>query len=411
MSHRSANATIKGYFYQFDHTIVQILGAPAPDATITVEGVEDVDVATAGENSLIQCKYYESTEYNHSVIKDAVIQMLRHYSKNSLDLKQRTKYRIYGHFKSGQDKLSHPIDLSFLKKHFLTFTENKKRHEVHTELSLSDSDLSQFLDRLTIDLFGKSYENQQKQVEALLESNICEANGTDVKEFYYPLAIHVIQGLSVELKDENRTVRKDDFLKKISKKDVIFSSWLELKFGLEYYAKSVRKKYFYSASTKLAPAARIFVFSLGVSLDMTKFTSLLIELGRRYSHKEHRRTPSQDRFCPYVFIPDATCEEIIELKTRLTGAGVKILDGYPFCGAEFSPALLATLPSKDNPYTIKFIPSAKGLLELTSEIKNTPVEVFEFYRHSPSAGINMPRTIPHNIIRAESIDLIKEMTI
>jgi hypothetical protein len=64
MSNRSADSTIKGYFYQFDFTILQILNASDNDE-ITVEGIEDVDISNINETIAIQCKYYESTEYNH----------------------------------------------------------------------------------------------------------------------------------------------------------------------------------------------------------------------------------------------------------------------------------------------------------------------------------------------------------
>lgn len=133
MTNRSANATIKGYFYQFDHTVVQILSASSMTAQFTVEGIEDVDIATGGESFLIQCKYYEGTDYNHSVIKDAVIQMIRHFKANS---GQPFRYRIYGHYSGGQDKLPAGFDIDFLKKHFLTYTHKGSTYEVHNELSL-----------------------------------------------------------------------------------------------------------------------------------------------------------------------------------------------------------------------------------------------------------------------------------
>ncbi|MBV7539394.1 hypothetical protein KW842_26840 [Duganella sp. sic0402] len=101
MTNRSANATIKGYFYQFDHTVVQVLSAPSPASVVTVEGIEDVDLAAGGESVLTQCKYYEGTEYNHSAIKDAVIHMLRHFKESGGLAGPPFRYRIYGHYSGG----------------------------------------------------------------------------------------------------------------------------------------------------------------------------------------------------------------------------------------------------------------------------------------------------------------------
>ena len=47
MTNRSATATIKGYFYQFDQTIVSLLEA-TKHGSITVEGVEDIDLDDGG---------------------------------------------------------------------------------------------------------------------------------------------------------------------------------------------------------------------------------------------------------------------------------------------------------------------------------------------------------------------------
>ena len=177
MSSRSDDATIKGYFYQFDRTIVQLLLAPALNTSITIEGIENVDVRAACEESLIQCKYYEGTEYNHSVIKDAVVQMLGHFHQNFYVNRARTKYSIYGHFKDGQDKFPTAVDLPFLKKHLLSFTEKKVLHEVHTELALSDAvELPPFHGHLIVKS-RRSPAQSQPQFQTAIAGAVAPANG------------------------------------------------------------------------------------------------------------------------------------------------------------------------------------------------------------------------------------------
>lgn len=70
MKDRSAVSTLKGYFYQFDFTILQLLKLERMTDKIMVEGIEDVDVSSADSKIAIQCKYYEGTEYNHSEISE-----------------------------------------------------------------------------------------------------------------------------------------------------------------------------------------------------------------------------------------------------------------------------------------------------------------------------------------------------
>ncbi len=116
MSNREAIDTITGYFYQFDKTILELLRQDDNDNSICIEGIEDIDIESADETSAIQCKYYAKTDYNHSVIKKPIILMLQHYAeKKPSDI----KYHIYGHYKSGQDKLE-KITIESLKSNFLT---------------------------------------------------------------------------------------------------------------------------------------------------------------------------------------------------------------------------------------------------------------------------------------------------
>ena len=44
MAKREAVSTIRGYFYQFDYTILKVLELEHDDDTICIEGIEDVDI-------------------------------------------------------------------------------------------------------------------------------------------------------------------------------------------------------------------------------------------------------------------------------------------------------------------------------------------------------------------------------
>ena len=65
---RDAIDTITGYYYQFDYYILQLLDLAGENDTVTIEDIEDVDILKENELTAIQCKYYDKTEYNHSII-------------------------------------------------------------------------------------------------------------------------------------------------------------------------------------------------------------------------------------------------------------------------------------------------------------------------------------------------------
>ena len=407
-ANRSANATIKGYFYQFDHTIVQLLSSTSDAAKVDIEGIEDIDLSQTDETAFIQCKYYEGTEYNHSVIKEAVIAMLRHFHGNGCKATTNHKYRVYGHFKSGQDKLADSIALDFLKSKFLTYISDGTLHEVHVELSVTDAQLTVFLHRLVVNIRGDSYSDQQHKIETLFVAKIPGCNSDDVEAFYYPIAINTIQKLAVRQNIAERRISRRDFMLAVNKKDAIFSSWLTRKFGEDHYTRAVKRRYFSPGGTRMPKIARFFVLDLSTDSDMTTVKALLQTIGTKFSHREHKRTPADDRFCPYVLLSGISDGQLIEVKQALLNSGIAIADGYAFNGANFSPARLAAAPTKDHLYKLKFVPSVDQIDNVIAAISGMAVEVFEFHRHATTPSLKLNSTVPHHRILAETLAIIME---
>src|SRR3546814_1207368 len=102
--------------------------------SVTVEGIEDIDLNDGSASAFVQCKYYEGTEYNHSAIKQAVIHMLRHFHAAGCLSDQVFKYRLYGHYKRGQHKLELPITEAFLIYNFLTYSPAYQKQKINDEL-------------------------------------------------------------------------------------------------------------------------------------------------------------------------------------------------------------------------------------------------------------------------------------
>lgn len=408
MKDRSATATIKGYFYQFDQTIVRLLEASA-NASVTVEGIEDVDLVDGNDSAFVQCKYYEGTEYNHSVIKDAVILMLRHFHAAGCPSNQVFKYRLYGHYKSGQNKLVLPLTEAFLKDDFLTYKCKSVEHKVHEELSITPAQLISFLALLDIDVNAPSYEEQQKKIVQLLVSEISGCTDADAEIFYYPNAINVIQNLAIEAEEEKRKITRVGFIKATNRKEMIFNNWLQQKFGADYYAKMTRKKFFKFATPKMPKASRIFVIDMQGEYEIHKAAGMLKKLGDFFSHKEHARTPPDDRFCPYVLLRGLDSNELIELKANLWKQGIRFYDGYPFHGADFSETLLAADPTKENLWRVKFIPSEDKLASTISAISGSVIEIYDLYKTAPLDDALVPKGSSHHPIKSSSSYFIQEV--
>ena len=408
MKDRSAIATIKGYFYQFDQTIVSLLEA-SPHGSVTVEGVEDIDLDDPGESAFVQCKYYEGTEYNHSVIKDAVVHMLRHFHAAGCSRDQMFRYRLHGYYQSGQHKLTLPLTGDFVKEHFLTFTKEKKVHKVHEELVLTDEQLADFLALLDINVSAPSYDAQKETLIKLMVREISGCNSDDARIFFYPMAINVVQGLAIEADVAQRKVTQAQFLKAINRKEVVFNAWLRDYMGREYFARMVRRKYFSHRTTKLPQASRFFVIEMGEEFEVAKASRMLAGLGRKFSHTEHMRTPATDRFCPYVLLRGLTPEQLVELKESLWRQGVAFIDGYPFHGSAFSPEMLAERPTKERLWTLKFVPDEHELAPTMAACKGSLVEVYDFHQGSPLDSALLPKGTGLHSIKSDSAYLLQEV--
>ena len=82
MASRAANATIKGYYYQFDTTILKILELKNDNDFVTVEGIEDIDIHTANDVTAVQCKYLSKPKLINSVIREPIMLMIDNFIKN-----------------------------------------------------------------------------------------------------------------------------------------------------------------------------------------------------------------------------------------------------------------------------------------------------------------------------------------
>ncbi len=409
MTNRSANATIKGYFYQFDHTIVKLLEATSPQTSVVVEGIEDIDLNDGNESIFVQCKYYEGSEYNHSLIKDAVIQMLRHFRAAGCPNDSIFKYRLYGHYKDGQTKLPADFDIAFLKKNYLTYEHKKITNKVHEELGVSDAQLACFRSLLEIDLKAPSYEDQQKKIIKLLVAQIPGCKVDDAEVFYYPNAINVIQALAIRADANDREITKEKFVSEVNRKEIVFNLWLRQKFGDDYYAKSIKRRYFKFSSTKVPKASRIFVIDMTDEFELSKAVTLLAKIGNSFSHVEHKRTPQQDRFCPYILLRGIEQQDLVSLKGSLFMQGIKFVDGYPFHGSAFSPAHLTAAPTNENLIRLKFIPVSEQLTPVVSAITGSVIELFDFFKTTPLETTYAPQGVSHHKIKVDSTYFISEV--
>jgi hypothetical protein len=403
MTDRSAVDIIRGYFYQFDLSILTLLRLANPDDAIAVECVEDVDIRTANDETAVQCKYYAGTEYNHSVIAPAIRYMLSHFKEVQAGLKSRVAYVLRGHYSGGQHKLATHFDIEFLKQHFLTYTSKKVEHRHHVKLGLNDKDLTDFLSLLTVDVNAASFEDQFSQLVRELQSAFACTPFT-AEYFYYNNALALMRGLATQRDERDRTVTKKAFLEKADTSSVLFNEWFVGKRGKKAHLAALRKAYF--SELNLSPFERFFLVEVDARTHVrTDLKSVLQTLARKWSKTTKRHGNAS--FCPYVYVHGLPANELVALKKELAAEEFAFIDGYDFHGADFSPRSIARTATHFNGIQLKVLNSMTDLAATLDAIAKTR-HVYQFHLGSTYFDHDNP-AVMHVKIQVEKLTDIKEI--
>jgi len=397
---REATSTIKGYFYQFDLTILELLKLTHQNSTVTIEGAEDIDLNDV-TTTAIQCKYYESTEYNHSVIAKPIRLMLKDFSDRITSGKPKINYKLYGYYKKGQGKLTLPLTTQSLIKNFLTYSIKKLKKEEHKILSLSASQLQAFISSLTIDINADEFSMQLKKVLREIKKEF-NCNDFEAEHLYYANSIVKIKELSILKSITKRTVKRKDFLKSIDNKDVLHKNWFTQIKERDKHLRAIKKEYFTSLNT--SPYERFFIIEKSnkdTIQDLLEITKLIV---KKYS-KLRKKEPNP--FCPSIHFKGLTKAETKSIMKTLFKSDYIILDGYPFKDASLNTEQLSICPNYYNQIKLKFLHSINDFKKYKSKITKT-IEIYQFYVRKPFYK-EVDKTIKHIQIQIDKTSTIKQI--
>lgn len=409
MADRTAIDSIRGYFYQFDYSIISILKLSDDTESVLIEGVEDIDITTASETTAIQCKYQEKTEYNHSLIAEPIRLMLSHFKEVKLGNKSKIKYKLRGHYKSGQSKLDLPLNIQFLKDNYLTYSRTEKngninakiKHFHHIELSLSDADLIEFINQLDIDINAIEFEKQYKEIISLLKTTF---NCSDFSsEFYfYNSALRAITDISKDSNQANRNISKAEFLIRVNNSKILFNEWyIQLKGEKAHYS-NLRKEYF--SNVNILHKERFFLFEIATkSYSRSDIKTLLNLIIKNYTKIINQPNP----FCPYIYIHGIDNSELVELKKDLTEDEIIIEDGFEYEGAEFNVKSVIKKPTLSYQIKLKFLNKLEYLKE-TISITGRRSEIYQFYLNDIYFDYNS-NSIKEVKIQVDNLNKIKNI--
>jgi hypothetical protein len=314
---RQANSTIKGYLYQFNKSILEILSAD-DEASIILEGViEDIDIKLPNATSTIQCKYHEDFKFTMSSVAAPILEMICHYNE-CVALGKSTQYVLYAHFGENIEK----IDTAAFENHISTTTSKELQlsyfHKIYTisDVSIlelankskkSEGDKEKILKYYSLNRYSLKFCFEwskfwdcfkyvpAEEFEELKEKVIGKlGEQTDRKtaeDLYYPNAFSMVANISAKPEISERTIDKKTFLEELkSKESVLITKWMLI--GLDKKKILQAKKQHLSNLFSLNTAIRAFVFSAQFhSSNEDKIIPFIQEYIAKYYKKKTLQRP------------------------------------------------------------------------------------------------------------------------
>ena len=320
MSSRSAEATIKGYYYQFDTSILKLLELNSTTDEIVVEGIEDVDIHTATESTAVQCKYLSKPKFTNSSLREPIILMLDHCR---IDTGKPINYILYAHFEEeigGTEKI---IDLSTLKE-VLTYKEKKIQKCYYTDNTITDTQLNAFLARFKL-VFGKKFEDQQSEVVKKLKVHFnCTEFQADT--FYYNNALRKIIDTSI-IGDMNlRRLSKGQFITSIDTGQKVFNEWYIRIRSKKAYLQEVAKVVKTTQSNRPSRSKQIIIGADVLNGDNSELT--LTSFIENLIHKYYNTGASLRDAKPITLILELNDADQTKLKEDLIKNEIPFNDGH-----------------------------------------------------------------------------------
>lgn len=346
---------IKGFVYQFDKSIIEILNNP--NKQVAVEQDQDINY----EDYIVQVKYYE-TAYDKSQIK----QKLKATTLSLMDefIKDESKsYCLYAYFNGQNEKVWKP-DLTELND---LLGKNKDDYK--------DDFKTRFLAKYVI-VYATDFKSQFKNTIEMIQKYFSKCD-EELACLYHAIIVQHLLNLVISNADKKLRVCKfDDLVRIIDRnKTMVFSNAYAEFLGKEKYFRFLRKRYF--TALNIQPYDRIFIVEVSSDNKLHEIKDVILTIINKWSKFTSRTT---NPYAPYIFLKG--CEEsvLISLKKELINEGYVFKDGYDYHGAEFNVKTLTTPTDSNNKISIRFINDEKFIPIIIDSISNTK-EIYQFYKN------------------------------
>lgn len=356
---RAANASLKGYLYQFDRTILAILKSHA-DTTVIIEGIEDIDILEPAATTSEQVKYWSSKSYGSPrALRKPVESLLKARASGAPGIP-----RIYVHFGANRAAAAPPVPTGLTSEEIRTCI-NYRGNPIQIKdssgniITIDDDTINQLSRQLEI-VEGPSFDSQKEQVIEALTVEL-KLSTTDVTDLAYPLALTCVHQIAVKKSAEERQLSRADFIERINKREILYTRWHKQVMEESKYVSAALKRF---KDDKTLDRMKSVAFVTHPQMDPEKIADIAVNFANAFNSTSPR---TLDSHVPRTLIIEGSASHATTVKKRLAGLGILFNDGYE--GYSFNPNIFYAgqiiVPSATNKSVVK--KSSYSVRVVTSE--------------------------------------------
>jgi len=356
---------IKGFAYQIDKAILELLNSSDKNENINIEQIQDID----SSNYVIQVKYKETAKLVPSQVNKPISQLIEEFKKDNQ--KNYILYVYFADMNGYEDKVDQDKKIS--KETLDELLGNQKG-------IFTDQEKINFVNNFYLN-FAPEFQTQFNGIILKLKE-IGFGNSDEETVFYYAnisdyLYKKVCKCSSEEAQGRTCTQKEVfDYLKN-GKKLISNSSFREYQGEQKYF--NFNKKQFFS-NRNIDYFERFIVIELNGCENLPEVKEAIFKIKNKFYNIsgawKFRRIKSP---APYIFLKNITEEKLVQLKTELLSEGVVFKDGFDFCGAPFSLNSIKADSTIHNNLCLKLVNNEEDLQNLIIEDFKKPKEVYQFY--------------------------------
>ncbi|MGR9049753.1 hypothetical protein ACQ4XT_14110 [Halobacillus faecis] len=340
---------VKGFIYQFDLTILEILDNPT--SKVMFEFQQDINY----EQYVIQVKHKETQTFKNSLIKKPVIQLLEEFK-----LDRSKTFALYGYFKDKE------VGEKIYKLEEFNKLLGKKQNEYEEDLK------KEFVENFKV-VFKEDYSSQFETVINKIKQEY-DLKSKELAVIYHMIIHSSLFKLAIR-------ERKDRYIDKLEV-DEMFARATGVVFQHAYreylsegkYEKEIKKRYFSPLGHSRRPRERLFIVDCDNVVSTSNIASIVYEIIHKYYKKPKP---------PYVLFRNISDMKLIELKKMLINEQWPMYfnDGSYFDGDDISVESIVKRDSRFSDITFVLLLKEGNLPEITEEINMS--EVYEFFINTP----------------------------